>query len=337
MDIAKYAATAESYDPLSVSQISQFFERHESTTKDDCNRMAANILKSTVSPTPIQGAQSYTVTADSSLIPKVIQFRSLELNIELIEYARRSYNGFVPYCEYYGMLGDVHMYVWDLVPGPAFCRVRHQFLTPGMQHRLRRTVQDFARSVKIWVSRRRLHADQKTRFSASAWINKPVITQPCGSLEAYSRTLDQISQGLPERILRKLNEARQGLPLLFRPEYPCAVQHGDFLENNFHVDEVTGHITGVVDWADAMIAPFGVSLGGLETILGVQTSKAWYCHPNHIELREHFWDTFYGLIGPISADDRRSIEVARLFGLFQTHGFDAGDARIAYLEVLCML
>ncbi|KAF2789018.1 hypothetical protein K505DRAFT_393437, partial [Melanomma pulvis-pyrius CBS 109.77] len=111
------------------------------------------------------------------------------------------------------------------------------------------------------------------KFSALAWINKPAILQSYALLEEYSRTLDRISQGLPEHILRKLDEARQGLPLLFRPEYPIAVQHDDFLENNFHVDEATGHITGVVDWADAMIAPFGISLGGLETILGVQTAS----------------------------------------------------------------
>jgi hypothetical protein len=127
--------------------------------------------------------------------------------------------------------------------------------------------------------------------------------------------LDRISHGLPAHILEKLNETRQGLPLLFQPEYPSAVQHDDFLENNFHVNEATGHITGVVDWADAIIAPFGLSLGGLETILGVQTSSSWHFHPNHVELREYFWDRFYEHTGPISADTRRSIEVARLFGL----------------------
>jgi len=100
------------------------------------------------------------------------------------------------------------------------------------------------------------------------------------------------------------------------------------------VNEVTGHITGVVDWADAMIAPFGVSLGGLEIILRVQTSSSWHFHPYHIELRGCFWDRH---IGAISIDDRLSIEVARLFGLFRTHGFEEGDAKIAYLEALCML
>jgi hypothetical protein len=146
-DISRYAAKPGSYDRLSAFQISKFFKRHDSTTKDECNRVAADILKSPVSPTPIQGVTSYTVAADSEQVLKVIQFRSLKLNIELVEYARQSYKDFVPSCEYYGMLGDVHMYEWDLVPGPAFCRVRHQFLTLGSQERLRQTVQDFARFV----------------------------------------------------------------------------------------------------------------------------------------------------------------------------------------------
>ena len=126
--------------------------------------------------------------------------------------------------------------------------------------------------------------------------------------------LDQISQGLPERFRPKLEEVRQGLPILFRPDYPMVVQHGDLFENNFHVDEATSHITGIVEWADAMIAPFGVSLSGLETVLGVQTSSCWYFHPNHVKLREHFWDIFNGDIGQISTDDRRSIEVTSFYG-----------------------
>ncbi|KAF2245057.1 hypothetical protein BU26DRAFT_542458 [Trematosphaeria pertusa] len=236
----------------------------------DCDRVAAEILKSPVSPTQIQGGQSYTVTVNSGQAFNVVQFRSSKLDIKLVEHAKQTYRDFVPNCKYFGMLGDVYVYIWDLVPGPAFCRVR---------------------------------------FSASAWINKP-LRRTSGSVEEYSRTLDQISHGLPGRIRWKLDDVRQGLPLIFRPEYPKAVQHDDFLENNFHVNEATGHITGVVDWADAIFAPFGLSLSGLETILS---------------LRAHFWDTFYGEI------------VARLFGLFQTYGFEEGDARIAYLEALCML
>ena len=47
------------------------------------------------------------------------------------------------------LLRDIHVYVWDLVPGLAFCRVRRQLLTLGMEQRLRQTVEGFARPVDI--------------------------------------------------------------------------------------------------------------------------------------------------------------------------------------------
>jgi hypothetical protein len=72
-------------------------------------------------------------------------------------------------------------YVWDLVPGPAFCLVRRQLLTLGMEQlssSLTRRLDSFA----------------------STWINRPAIKQLFGLLDEYSRMLDQISQagrGLP--------------------------------------------------------------------------------------------------------------------------------------------
>lgn len=122
------------------------------------------------------------------------------------------------------------------------------------------------------------------------------------------------------------------------------VNHDDRVENNIHVDERTGRITGIADWPDAKIAPFGVSLGALETILSVQTKSMWLFHFRHTELRRQFWDTFYSKIGKISEEDQRAIEVALLFGLFQAHGFNSqkpgyvplkdGDKELMYLEVL---
>ena len=150
MDISKYAAEALSYDKLSAFQISRFFKRH-GLTSDDCDRLATDILNSPVTPTPVQGATSYTVVAvDSNQAPKVVQFRSKKLDIERIKLARQSYGNFVPSCEPYSMmLGDVYVYVWDLIPGPAFCRVRRQFLSRDvrMERRLYQTVEDFARYV----------------------------------------------------------------------------------------------------------------------------------------------------------------------------------------------
>lgn len=190
------------------------------------------------------------------------------------------------------------------------------------------------------------------RFFASAWINRPVLKQPPDIVRDlfahYLRILDQLSQGLPKRFIPKLVEVRQGLPLLFRSNYPMVLNHDDLLEMNIHVDKDTGHITGIVDWADAKIAPFGTSLWGLETVLGVQTSSRWLYHPKHEYLRDKFWETFYNVIGYLSDDDRRAIEVGRLFGLFRTYGFDRrpekdnaiplkeGDQELVYLEAFCL-
>jgi len=192
----------------------------------------------------------------------------------------------------------------------------------------------------------------RARFFASTW------TKPLGSKQSpdvarglfahYANIVDQLSHGLPDRFQLKLDEMRRGLPLLFRPDYPMVLNHDDLLEMNIHVNEDTGHITGIVDWADAKIAPFGTSLGGLETVLGVQTSSSWFFHPDHNFFRERFWGAFYGLIGPLADDDRRAINIGRMFGLFRTHGFDRrpekknavpladGDPGLVCLDAFCL-
>lgn len=73
---------------------------------------------------------------------------ALPITHETIEVARQLYGDFVPECKSQGMFGPVHVYVANLVPGPAFCRVRSQFFSPApaMEQRLQQTVQDFARS-----------------------------------------------------------------------------------------------------------------------------------------------------------------------------------------------
>jgi hypothetical protein len=113
------------------------------------------------------------------------------------------------------------------------------------------------------------------------------------------------------------------------PTVQWVLNHDDLLEMNIHVDEATGHITGIVDWADAKIAPFGTSFWGLQTLLGVQTSSAWLWHPAHDNLRTEFWDTFYGIVGCLSDEDRQTIAIGRLFGLFRTYGFDRRPERRA--------
>lgn len=46
------------------------------------------------------------------------------------------------------------------------------------------------------------------------------------------------------------------------------LNHGDLSELNVLVDPLTGRLTSVINWAKAKICPFGISLWGLENILG---------------------------------------------------------------------
>jgi hypothetical protein len=82
--------------------------------------------------------------------------------------------------------------------------------------------------------------------------------------------------------------------------------HTDLLENNIHVDPETGGIVGICDWRNAEVSPFGMSLGGLETMLGYRTTDedSWRYFPNHNELRTQFWTTFYHCLGATSEAQR---------------------------------
>jgi hypothetical protein len=196
----------------------------------------------------VQGATSYTVSGDEAA--RVVQFRHSQLPMRQIEVARELYGDFVPECKSQGMFRPVYMYMANLVPGPAFCRVRSQFFSPApiMEQRLQQTVQDFTRSdatsMVIYVVC--LVNKRPYRFFASAWINKPAHTlePPPGLLNEYSKILDEVYPDLPAQLQAKLDDVRQELPRLFRSSYPMVLQHDDLLVNNIHVDEATGHITG---------------------------------------------------------------------------------------------
>lgn len=142
-------------------------------------------------------------------------------------------------------------------------------------------------------------------------------------LDDYSSKLSQLSQELPCRFRRKLDFLTSRLPSLFADNWPLVPNHTDLLENNIHVDRTTGCITGICDWKDAEVSPFGMSLGGLETMLGIRSwSRGWCYHANQQDLRTLFWETFWEAMGPVCEEDRERIEVARLVGLFLENGFD---------------
>jgi hypothetical protein len=329
MDIPQYRFDKDAIQRLSTFRISKFFEIHEPTTQQDCDQKAADIAGgSSIRPTIVQGVTSYTVLAGTDS-QKTVQFRAPEdaLDVNLMQYAQQTYGKrFVPGCESFGMLDQLQVYMMDRVSGVAFGVAQPQLYNPGSYPLLVRTVEDFATYVNAHV-KLCTDTDKKTRFFASAWHNRPAsmpLPDAISMQLAYSELLTQLAQGLPVRFRPKLDEIIEQLPLLFMPDYPLVLNHADLLEMNIHVDPEAGGITGIVDWTDARVSPFGTSLWGLENILGVMTSTRWHFHPNHRGLRQIFWNAFYAVVGHLSDTQRQAIEVGRVIGTFRAYGFLQG-------------
>lgn len=158
------------------------------------------------------------------------------------------------------------------------------------------------------------------------------------TLTDLSQQLKSLTNSLPKCFHAKLNEARDQLPLLFTPDHPQVLNHADLWDMNIHVNLNTGAITGIVDWRDATVGPFGLSFWGFETLLGTLGSDGWHFHASHLDLREIFWNTLYNTAGIITESQKQAVHVGRIVGIFQAYGLrkgvpvEAGDPSLSILE-----
>ena len=57
---------------------------------------------------------------------------------------------------------------------------------------------------------------------------------------------------------------------------------------NLLINPETGNITGIINWAESRVLPFGFALNGLENLLGRMDSEGWHYHDHHRELEALF-------------------------------------------------
>ena len=120
---------------------------------------------------------------------------------------------------------------------------------------------------------------------------------------------------------------------------PWVLTHQDLSNMNILVDPDSGHITGVVDWADATIEPFGMALWGLESVLGCSGADGWSyfgsdpsyshfgCDPSRS--RALFWKTFWREIEcTISDECRYAVNEVRILGVLLRYGFRWEDGTV---------
>lgn len=163
----------------------------------------------------------------------------------------------------------------------------------------------------------------------------------------YGFKLGRLAESLPTRFSKRLLALEPNLSLVFS-KLPYVVTHGDLCELNILVDPKTGHITGIVDWAEVRVLPFGFALWAVENILGFMNAEGWHYYDNQDELRALFWAMFLQQAKNCTDQDIMLIHIARLIGLFCRYGFTTEgetilgvvDAKapssIAYLDAFCL-
>ncbi|RHZ48874.1 amphiphysin [Aspergillus thermomutatus] len=276
-------------------------------TREECDRAAAEITGQSVEPVRLQGAFSYTVAAGELLV----QFRVPEslLDTERLALARKIYGSVVPACVNRGVIGpspSLTVYVMDKIPGITYIEV--PLTTLCCTSWQEQTVSDFA------------------RFFANSWVNR--LTEPHRSelsLADLQNKLDILVRQLPPRFSGIISNLREELPAIFVPRYPLALTHTDLCEMNIIVNAKAGGINGIVDWGEAKVLPFGMSLWGIRSMLGTMNSSGWHYHENSSRLEGLFWDTFHRHVGKISDDDKHAMKIAERAGLVLRYGFTWED------------
>jgi hypothetical protein len=164
----------------------------------------------------------------------------------------------------------------------------------------------------------------------------------------FQSNFDLLARNLPSRFAPNLDMVRKELPSLFSKALPFVLSHGDLNMMNLLVNPETGNITGIVDWAESRILPFGFALYGLENLLGRMNSEGWRYYDRYRELESLFWQIFREEAHNFSDTDLHLVRAARMAGFFYHYGFDfdtngavqsvrldqpAGS--LAYLDAFC--
>ncbi|KAF5019174.1 hypothetical protein F66182_8824 [Fusarium sp. NRRL 66182] len=295
------------------SAIADFFAK-TSATRLECDAKAQQLAGGQIVPVEIQGNCSYSVYAGVNH-EFVVQFRlgSLALNTETTTLASRIYGSLAPRLRTSGQLGadgredekePLFIYLISRIHGTTYLdfRLAHDWSSfEACQWRMN-TMEDVA------------------RFFATSW-NAPqrVDTVYRRQLrEDFTNDLNCLLSALPCRFHQIIQNCLQSIDDVL--SLPMVLLHRDFGECNIMVDEAC-HLTGVIDWAEAEMRPFGMNLHSIQFLTGeLHLRKGWIPHQDHGVLYHVFWKTFAQEVD-VSEYTIRTIKTARIIGLLLSRGF----------------
>lgn len=98
--------------------------------------------------------------------------------------------------------------------------------------------------------------------------------------------------------------------------------HKDFGVCNIMVNENSCNLVGVIDWAEAEVAPFGLNLHSHQRLISkIHLKNGWVRYDDYFLLEKVFWDTFSEEVGGLSNEIIGVIKSARVMGLLLSRGF----------------
>lgn len=98
--------------------------------------------------------------------------------------------------------------------------------------------------------------------------------------------------------------------------------HKDFGDSNIIVNETSCTLVGVIDWAEAEVAPFGLNLYSHQRLISkIHLKTGWVRYDDYAILEEIFWNTFSEEAGGLSNNIIRAIKSARIMGVLLSRGF----------------
>jgi hypothetical protein len=126
--------------------ISDFFSNAGAcTSRSQCDAFANKILGGPITPVPVQGTCSYTVTNGTT----IIQFREPEspLDIQMLATVQAVHPGIVANHSFHGTIGEspaLHVYSMNILPGDNYFDLSLSLMDDDLDHRLE-TVRSLAR------------------------------------------------------------------------------------------------------------------------------------------------------------------------------------------------
>ncbi|KAF1354812.1 hypothetical protein BDV97DRAFT_90828 [Delphinella strobiligena] len=309
-------------------------------TRNDCDTVARALGGNPITSVGAQGLCSYTVIAGPRQ-DTIVHFREETLgkvNTDNIEQAYQIHGSIVPRCKKFGSIGMLKILTMPKIPGSAYsdkCYKRTGPLPADVRATLDSNTEFFS------------------RFFAESWLcstkakeHSPRVDELKGFIH-YE--MENFSNTLPPRHAEYLMKIKDELDILFAEDCAYVLTHLDLLPWNILVND-ENHITGIIDWWDAGIMPFGVALHGFFfNMMGWMDKDGWHFYPCHRETEKLFWDTFETIVGTLTYKEKRAMEIAQMVGYYLRYGstWDEslgkngayrpsrdGDEKLAYLDAI---